>query len=210
MTDPYLIPGTDVLRNKLGFTDQETLDRAMHDIAESAALKLFASRRRISPTIAGWQTVHRTMFGAVFDWAGQFRTIHIRKAPEGEQREAWFTPFERIASEGARATRNLAGTLHHAASGNLKRIAENLADAYAQMNEVHPFREGNGRSQKVFFSVLCRPHNLQLRWDKIGAAEHNEAARKVGAGDFSLMRCHFKAITSSLSAAQVALYFPRR
>jgi hypothetical protein len=70
MKDPYLIPGTDVLRNKLGFTDHEKLDRAMHDIAESAALKLFASRRRVPPTMAGWQTVHRAMFGAIFDWAG--------------------------------------------------------------------------------------------------------------------------------------------
>ncbi len=53
MTDPYLIPGTDVLRNKLGFTDHEKLDRAVHDIAESAALKLFTSRRRFPPTMAG-------------------------------------------------------------------------------------------------------------------------------------------------------------
>jgi cell filamentation protein len=88
MTDPYLFPGTDVLRNKLGFTDHETLDRAMHDIAESAALKLFATKRRIPPTMAGWQTVHRAMFGAGFDWAGEFRTIHIRKTPEGEGRGA--------------------------------------------------------------------------------------------------------------------------
>ncbi len=170
MTDPYLIPGTDVLRNKLGFTDHEKLDRAMHDIAESAALKLFAGRRRFRPTIAGWRTVHRAMFGAGFDWAGQFRTIHIRKATESGQREAWFTPFERLAFEGAKATKNLAATLHHVASGTVERIAENLADVYAQMNEIHPFRDGNGRSQKVFFSLVCRPQNLQLRWDKIGAA----------------------------------------
>jgi cell filamentation protein len=210
MTDPYLIPGTDVLRNKLGFTDRETLDRATHDIAESAALKLFASMRRVPLTMLGWQAVHRAMFGAVFDWAGQFRTIHIRKALEGEQQAVWFIPFDRIAFEGAKATRNLAATLHHAANASLERIADNVADAYSQMNEVHPFREGNGRSQKVFFSLLCRPHNLQLRWDKIGAAEHNEAARKASAGDSSLMRRHFRAMTSSLSAVQVALYLPRR
>jgi cell filamentation protein len=210
MTDPYLIPGTNVLRNKLGLTDHDTLDRAMHDIAESAALKLFAGRRRLPSTMAGWQTAHRAMFGAVFDWAGQFRTIHIRKAPEGEQREAWFTPFERIGSEGAKATANLAATLRHAVSGNVKQTADNLADAYAQMNEVHPFREGNGRSQKVLFSLLCRPHNLQLRWDRIGAAEHNEAARNASAGVPSLMRQHFRTMTSSLTEARVSLYLPKR
>jgi cell filamentation protein len=210
MMDPYLSPGTDVLRNRLGFKDHETLDRAMHDIAESAALKLFSSRRRFPPTMLGWQGVHRMLFGAVFDWAGQFRTIHIRKAQEGEQREAWFVPFERIASEGAKATKNLAVTLRHVTGGTVERVAENLADAYAQMNEVHPFREGNGRSQKVFFSLLCRPHNLQLRWDKIGAAEHNDAARNASAGDPSLMRRHFKAMTSSLPEAQIALYLPRK
>ena len=105
---------------------------------------------------------------------------------------------------------DLAATLNHAASVSVERIAENLGEAYAQMNEVHPFRDGNGRSQKVFFSLLCRPHDLQLRWDKIGAAEHNEAARKASAGDSSLMRRHFKAMISSLSEAQVALYLPKK
>jgi cell filamentation protein len=36
-------------------------------------------------------------------------------------------------------------------------IADNLADVYDQLNYLHPFREGNGRSQKVFFSLVCRP-----------------------------------------------------
>ena len=117
MKDPYLIPGTDVLRNKLGFTDHERLDRATHDIAESAALKLFAARRRIPSTMPGWQAVHRAMFTAIFDWAGQFRTIHLRKAPEGEEREAWFTPFDRIASQGSKAAKNLTATLRHIRAG---------------------------------------------------------------------------------------------
>ncbi len=124
MKDPYLIPGTDVLRNKLGFADHEQLDRAMHDIAESAALKLFASRRRVPSTMAGWQTVHRAMFGAIFDWAGEFRTIHIRKVLEGEQREAWFTSFERIASEGAKAAKNLTATLRHIPNGTVERMLQ--------------------------------------------------------------------------------------
>ncbi len=186
MKDPYLIPGTDVLRNKLGFTDHERLDRATHDIAESAALKLFAARRRIPSTMPGWQAVHRAMFTAIFDWAGQFRTIHLRKA------------------------KNLTATLRHIPSGTIERIAENLADVYAQMNEVHPFREGNGRSQKVFFSLVCRPYNLQLRWDKIDPAEHNVAARAASANEFSLMRRHFRAMVSPLPEGQVALYLPRR
>jgi cell filamentation protein len=68
MKDPYLISGTETLRNKLGITDPDQLELAIDDIAESAALKLFESGRSIPPTMAGWRAVHRAMFGQIFDW----------------------------------------------------------------------------------------------------------------------------------------------
>jgi hypothetical protein len=52
-------------------------------IVEAAIL--FHGEPPIRPTLAGWQAVHKTMFGAVFDWAGDFRTIHIRKLDEHGQ-----------------------------------------------------------------------------------------------------------------------------
>jgi cell filamentation protein len=79
LSDPYLIPGTDVLRNKFDIRDASELDRLIDDIAIVEAAILFHGRPPVRPTLAGWQAVHKAMFGAVFDWAGDFRTIHMRK-----------------------------------------------------------------------------------------------------------------------------------
>lgn len=73
-------------------------------------------------------------------------------------------------------------------------IAVNLADIYGQLNFLHPFREDNGRSQKVFFSAVCKPVGIELAWFAIPTEEHNVAARRSMNGDPSLMREHFKSI----------------
>jgi fido (protein-threonine AMPylation protein) len=77
------------------------------------------------------------MFSQVFDWAGQFRTIHIRKAPEAVRREAFFIPFDQIASEGEKAVRNFSATLRDVRGGTIERVAENLADVRVRMNDIH-------------------------------------------------------------------------
>ena len=90
----------------------------------------------------------------VFDWAGDFQTIHIRKLDENSDPSGYFTAPERIESDGRKAIRHLEATPRRAKTDDLASIADNLADVYGQLNLLHPFREGNGRSQKVFFSAV--------------------------------------------------------
>jgi cell filamentation protein len=56
------------------------------------------------------------------------------------------------------------------------RLATAGSGGYAQLNLLHPFREGNGRSQKVFFSAVCKPLGIELAWSEIPVEEHNTAA----------------------------------
>jgi cell filamentation protein len=102
------------------------------------------------------------MFGTVFDWAGDFRTIHIRKLDENGRPSGYFAPPDRIEADGRKAIRHLEATLRRAATDDLTRVADNLAEVYGQLNFLHPFRDGNGRSQKVFFSGVCRPVGIEL------------------------------------------------
>ena len=163
MADPYLIPGTDILRNKLGILDPDHLDRQIDDLTIVEASYLFNEGPPVRPSLAGWQAVHKAMFGEVFDWAGDFRTIHIRKLDENSDPSGYFTAPERIEPDGRKAVRHLEATLRRAKTDDLARIADNLADVYAQLNLLHPFREGNGRSQKVFFSAVCKPLRNRTR-----------------------------------------------
>lgn len=128
MSDPYLIPGTAVLRNKLGALDPDEFDRKIDDIAIIEASFLFNEGRPVRPSLAGWQAVHRAMFGEVFDWAGDFRTIHIRKLDEKGDPSGYFTSPERIAADGRGVIRHLEATLRRATTDDLARIADNLAE----------------------------------------------------------------------------------
>jgi fido (protein-threonine AMPylation protein) len=92
------------------------------------------------------------------------------------------------ASGSNRAVRNLENTVRRIQTAKISLIADNLADVYDQLNYLHPFREGNGRSQKVFFSLVCRPRGLQLNWSEIPSNEHNLAAQQAMRGDISLLR----------------------
>jgi cell filamentation protein len=205
LADPYLIPGTDILRNKLGILDPDHLDRQIDDLTIVEASYLFNEGPPVRPSLAGWQAVHKAMFGEVFDWAGDFRTIHIRKLDENSDPSGYFTAPERIEPDGRKAVRHLEATLRRAKTDDLARIADNLADVYAQLNLLHPFREGNGRSQKVFFSAVCKPLGIELAWSEIPVEEHNTAASLAMNGDLSLMKKHFRTITKKADHPSLSL-----
>jgi cell filamentation protein len=205
VSDPYLIPGTDVLRNKFNILDVDELDRRINDVAIAEAAVLFYAGPPVKPSMAGWQTVHKAMFGAVFDWAGELRTLHIRKVDEAGRQDGLFASYERIAIEGKKAMRHLEATLRRAATADMVSIADNLADVYSQLNHLHPFREGNGRSQKVFFSAVCKPLSLEFNWWKIPSHQHNIAAGQARHGDLSLMKDHFRTILARSEDPQMIL-----
>jgi cell filamentation protein len=205
VSDPYLIPGTDVLRNKFNILNADELERRINDVAIAEAAVLFYAGPPVKPTMAGWQSVHKAMFGAVFDWAGEFRTIHIRKVDDTGHQDGYFASYERIVLDGKKAIQHLDATLRRVASADLLSIADNLADVYSQLNHLHPFREGNGRSQKIFFSTVCKPHGIALDWHKIPSDQHNVAARQARRGDLSLMREHFRTMISKSQDPQLRL-----
>lgn len=205
MSDPYLIPGTATLRNKLGTLDPDELDRKIDDIAIIEASFLFNEGPPVRPSLAGWQAVHKAMFGEVFDWAGDFRTIHIHKLDENGDPSGYFTSPERIVADGLGVIRHLGATLRRATTSDLARIADNFAEVYGQLNLLHPFREGNGRSQKVFFSAVCKPAGIELAWSQLPVANHNKAASLAMNGDPSLMKEHFRAITKKVDQPSLRL-----
>ena len=208
MPDPYLIPGTVVLQNKLGISDFDELEQAVADIGDAMAYRLFDKNTPVPATLAGWRAVHKAMFGSVFEWAGDFRKVNIRKSGNDDSSDGFFAPYRRLVADGQRAVRNLENTVRRIQTAKISLIADNLADAYDQLNYLHPFREGNGRSQKVFFSLVCRPRGLQLNWSEIPSNEHSLAAQQAMRGDISLLRKHFQTIVAK--AASPSLQLRRR
>jgi cell filamentation protein len=153
--DPYCYPGTTVLKNRLGLRDQAALDEFEALITAQRADEPLPLDRL---DVDGYRTVHRHLFQDVFDWAGEFRTIRIAKQgsmfcyPENIGREMQRL-FGRLAQED-----ELRGL-------PLGEFSQRAAHLLAELNAVHPFREGNGRTQNVFLSVLAQRagHPLDFR-----------------------------------------------
>jgi len=100
MPDPYLIPGTVVLQNKLGISDFDELEQAVADIGDAMAYRLFDKNTPVPATLAGWRAVHKAMFGSVFEWAGDFRKVNIRKSGDDDSSDGFFAPYGRLSPSG--------------------------------------------------------------------------------------------------------------
>lgn len=191
--DPYLDPATGILRNKVGALDQASLDAAEADLA-TARLNQLGTNYPIRPTgdLVELQGIHRHLFQDVYDWAGQIRTVDIKK-PDGE----WFLPVSMISRSAGYAVDELRAD-RHLRGMSREQFVKRLAHHYDQINYLHPFREGNGRTQRVFWSRIARDAGWPLDWSTITAERNNTASRlATESTDLAPLREMFHEITAS-------------
>lgn len=153
--DPDCYPGTTVLRNRLDLTTQTELDAFEAEItAQRAAEPLPAG----AFDAAHYRAIHRHLFQDVYDWAGQYRRVRIAKGGN------WFCYPENIDAamqalfSGLQQRSLLAGLAADA-------FASQAAHFFAELNAIHSFREGNGRTQLSFLLLAAENagHPLDLQ-----------------------------------------------
>jgi cell filamentation protein len=157
--DPYCYPGTTVLKNKLDLRDQAALD------AFEAEITMQRAGEPLPPgalDAAHYRAIHHHLFQDVYEWAGQTRTVRIAKAGN------WFCYPEHIEGQMSALFDRLADEQHLAGLSALAFAAE-TAHFLAELNAVHPFREGNGRTQSSFFGGACGPRRPSSRSGEDGA-----------------------------------------
>ena len=144
-SDPYCYPGSSVLRNRLGLRDQAELD------AFEALITAQRGEERLprgALSFAHHRASHHHLFQDVFDWAGKPRTVHIAKggnifcSPECIEGEAWKL-F--IKARAGRFLRNQPA----------REFARLSAEFLAELNAIHRFRAGNGRTQLTYLTLLA-------------------------------------------------------
>ncbi|MDT4838735.1 putative adenosine monophosphate-protein transferase fic [compost metagenome] len=153
--DPYCYPGTTVLRNRLGLTTEEALNEAERTLSEIAASEIeFALPPYDLPAL---QRIHRQLFGDLYDWAGELRTLDIAKG--GTQ----FCNEARIEPEAEKIFNALASAnwLEGLDRGDLVAAA---AEHFGDLNMIHPFRDGNGRAQRILFEHLIINAGYEISW----------------------------------------------
>ena len=178
--DQYADPVTGVLRNKLGLSATGELETAEREITHAALI--FLKEGPVQPTwdLGHLCAIHRRIFGDIYDWAGQLRTVAIAKG-------SWFCLPQYIESSAAEIFRELRGeNLLRGLPRNV--FTERLTYYLGEINAVHPFREGNGRAQRAFFEQLASEASFILDWQHLDADRNIAASAAIMRGDPTLMR----------------------
>ncbi len=178
--DPYTDPATGVLRNKLGLTTTPDLETAEREITHAALILLREAPVPPSHDLLHLRAIHRRIFGDIYDWAGQIRTVVISKGslfclPR------YIEPFAAEIFDQLRKE-NFLRSLRR------EEFLERLTYYLGEVNAIHPFREGNGRAQRAIFEQLARDAGYTLSWQHLDADRNIAASVAVMHGDAAPMR----------------------
>lgn len=155
--DPYCYPGTDVLINKLGLRDAARLQAFEEEISrERAAEPLPAGRL----DAGHYKAIHRHLFQDVYSWAGKPRTVRMTKG------DSSFCYPEYIEDQLAKLFDWLKRR-HYLSDLTAEEFSTAAAHFLSELNVIHAFREGNGRTQLAFLALLAARAGHPLELDRL-------------------------------------------
>ena len=157
--DPYCYPGTTVLKNNPGIQDQAALDEYEAAMTAQRSDEPLPSGRF---TVNHYRAIHHHLFQDVYPWAGKFRTVRIAK--DGSA----FCYPENIDREMKQLFRDLKKKRYLRAAERDTFVIE-IATFLTTLNAIHPFREGNGRAQTTFATLLADQANHPFHLDRLDA-----------------------------------------
>jgi cell filamentation protein len=183
--DPYLYAGTNVLRNKLGITSAGELD------AQERRFVIARSMQGVpkgSFDLDHLKTIHRHLFQDIYDWAGKLRTVEISK--DGHQFQ--FRQYIETGMGDVHRRLVRADFLKGLSAEDFARASANIV---GDVNYVHPFREGNGRTQLQYLKQLAQQAAHSLDLTKLDRAAWLPASREAHQARFdSMARCIERAL----------------
>lgn len=176
----YCYPGTYVLKNKLNILDENELKTAEREITSLRTAQALTSRIKGSFDFNHLAKIHSFLFGDIYDWAGNIRTVNISK---GNQ----FCLCQFIQNQMDEIFQKLKNENYLKDYKDRDEVAKRLAYYLGEINSIHPFREGNGRTQRMFIEHLAVSLSYRLDFMKITSSEMLEASAHAFILDYTLM-----------------------
>ena len=177
------------LENKLGLTSSVELAREEERISKKKALELFEKGvlyNLPAGKFSTLQTIHKYLFGDIYDFAGELRTVNISK---GNFR---FAPLMYLES----ALENI----DKMPQSNFDEIVEK----YVEMNIAHPFREGNGRSARIWLHhILKNEISKVIDWSKVDKDDYLLAMERSPIKDIEIKHVLKAALTDEVDSREV-------
>lgn len=177
------------LENKLNITDSAELARMEEKISKKKAMLLFESGYLHSlkaGTVDSLFKIHKYLFDEIYAFAGEIRTVNISK---GNFR---FAPVMYL----------------HAALENIEKMPQStfdeIVEKYVEMNVAHPFREGNGRSTRIWLDlILSKELNMVVDWSKIDKDDYLLAMERSPIKDIEIKYLLKGALTDKVSDCEL-------
>ena len=156
-SDPYLYPGTNVLKNVRGLTGAEDLEQFEARCSHRRIAELIETPLSGAFDITHLKRIHWHIFQDVYDWAGQFRTVNISKGGHLCGIAAFLEQALQQTMARLAADKFLIGL-------DAAEFADRAAYFIGELNAAHPFREGNGRTQREFIRELGLKAGHYIDW----------------------------------------------
>lgn len=174
-----------ILENKLGITDSAELAREDEIISKTKALELFESGLLDTfevGTFKGLCSIHKYLFEDIYDFAGKLRTVNIAK---GNFR---FAPVMYLKA----ALQNI---------DNMPQSTfDQIIEKYVEMNVAHPFREGNGRSTRIWLDCILKKELQQvIDWSKVDKQDYLLAMERSPVKDVEIKVLLKSALTDKIN-----------
>ena len=174
-----------VITNKLGITDSPTLAREEERISKKSATRLFEQNLLNNMSSGTWTTlqkIHTILFQDIYDFAGTLRTVNIAK---GNFR---FVPVMYLA-EAVKTIEDMPQSTF-----------DEIIEKYVEINVAHPFREGNGRSMRLWLDhMLCTELLKTIDWSQVNKEQYLSAMERSPVNDLEIKTVLAKALTSDIN-----------
>jgi cell filamentation protein len=181
VNDLYCWPDSNCLHNKLDIRDPDRLREVEARIVSAREVQLLRNTLPGEYNLEHLKAFHRVLFGDVYVWAGETRIVNIAKPG------AFFAPWQNI-DEFVSSTLGQLGRDRHLRGLAKHSFVERLAHYYAEINAAHPFREGNGRTQRAFLRQVAAAAGWRIDWSDLGQDANIDASRSSVQGDSTGLR----------------------
>ena len=178
--DYYCYPDSSVLKNELGIEDERDLNAAEREITSLRAARLNGEPLSGDLDFSYVKRIHKYLFEGIYDWAGEIRQTDISKGNIFCQHELIEVNAEVLFNE-LKAENYLVGLDKEAITG---RLAYYLGD----LNTIHPFREGNGRVQRIFIRELAARAGYLVNFNGVSQEEMIKASDAAFNHNYELLR----------------------
>lgn len=179
--EKYCYKNSNILINKLNIKDAILLQKAERDLTEQRYYALLKEGVTGDFTLKHLQSIHQYLFQDIYSWAGELRTVNIAKGNV-------FCMVPYIETQFNELYRVMSSKHFYKEIEDKNIMAKELSYCISELNVIHPFREGNGRSQRMYCEQLCQSNGrFSLDFSLVSKEEMIEASIKSFTCDYEMM-----------------------